>query len=250
MGATSQSVPPAPPETPPSSAAYGTRGWYIDETVVVAFAIFGVVGAVFLPLRYNIPPIITAYLMATGLAALAYRFLGGVQGTTLTVGALKLTGALAALVGIATLINNTLVRQMPKPPEVWQVSGQVLDETGKPLSYFDPGDIAIQPSVVQPGIDGKYQVIVTSTPDPYKGNQQQFPALSISHANYSPDIVDLNPGIQNDVSVTRTAQSIVIGAVQLHKLATYAPSQPLQPVAAGLQAPPPAAPAAAPGGQQ
>ncbi len=241
MGATPQS-PPAPPQAPSQSS--GVRGWYIDEIVVVAFAVFGVAGAVFLPLRYNIPPIITAYLMSTGLAALAYRFLGGVQGSSLTVGALKLSGALAALVGIASLINHTLVSELPKPHEVWQVTGQVLDETGKPLSYFDPGDIAIQPSVIRPGIEGKYQVTVTSWPD-INGNQQ-LPALSISHAAYSPVVIDLNSGTQNAETVTRNGQSIAISPVQLQKLVSYAPTQPLQPVAAGLQAPPTTPAAAAP----
>ena len=242
MGTTPPSASTASPETPDRSAASGTRGWYIDENVVVAFAVFGVAGAVFLPLHNSIPPIITAYLLATGLAALAYRFLGGVQGSALAVGTLKLGGSLAALVGIATLINNTLVNQIPKPHEVWQVSGQVVDEAGKPLTYFDPGDIAIKPSVVHPGIEGKYQVTVTSGPD-INGNQQ-FPTLSIYHATYGPEAIDLNPGSQNDVSVTRNGQSIVIGRVQLHKLDSYAPSQALRPVAAGLQAPPTTAPTA------
>lgn len=228
MGAAPQSVPPVPAKSRPPAGGHGKRGWYIDELVVAAFAIFGVAGAVFLPLRYNIPPITTSYLLATGLAALAYRFLGGIPGTSLTVGALKLGGALAALVGIATLVNNSLVNQIPKPREVWQVSGQVVDDQGKPIPYFDPGDIAIQPSVVHPGILGKFQVTVTSWPD-INGNPQ-FPTLSISHATFGSDLIDLNLNAQNDVSVTRKGQSIVIGRIQLHKLANYSPTQTLTPV--------------------
>jgi hypothetical protein len=236
MGATPQPVPTAPPETPAPPAVPGKRNWYIDEIVVVAFAVFGVAGAVFLPLHYSIPPIITAYLLATGLAALAYRFLGGIQGSSIAVGVVKLGGSLGALAAVATLINSALVNQLPKPYEVWQVSGEVVDEAGKPWASFDPGDIAIQPSVVYTGIAGDYRVTITSSPD-INGNQQ-FPKLSIGHADYSSDAIDLNPGSQNDVSVTRNGQSLVIGRVQLHKLATYSPSQPLQPVAAGLEAPP------------
>lgn len=227
MGTTSNSAPPAPAKPRARTTGSGGRNWYLDEIVVVAFAVFGVAGAVFLPLRYNVPPITTSYLLATGLAALAYRFLGGIGGASLTVGALKLGGALAALVGIATLINNALVGQIPKPHEVWQVSGQVVDDQGKPIPYFDPGDIAIQPSELHPGIEGKYVVTVTSWPD-INGNPQ-FPTLSVSHATFGSDQVDLNPNAQNDVSVTRNGQSISIGRIQLHKLATYNPTQALTP---------------------
>jgi len=80
--------------------------------VVAAFAFLGVGGSVFLPLRFHIPPIIISFLMATGLAALAYRFLGGIPGASIAIGALKLTGALAALVGIALVINRDLVNQV------------------------------------------------------------------------------------------------------------------------------------------
>jgi hypothetical protein len=236
MATSTQPSPSAPPETSPAESAGGKRNWYIDEIIVALFAFLGVGGAVFLPLRYPIPPITTSFLLATGLAALTYRFLGGIQGASFTIGSLKLGGALAALVGIAMLINNTLVKQIPKPHQVWQVSGQVVDSTGAPLPYFDPGDIAIQPSVVDTGMQATYQITVTSSPD-INGNQQ-LPTVAISHASFSPEIVNLNPGAQNNVSVTRTGQSIVIGQVKLQKLATYAPTQPLTPVAAGLQAPP------------
>ena len=239
MGTSTQSAPPAPAETAAPAAAPGSRNWYVDEIVVAAFAIFGVAGAVFLPLRYPIPPITTSFLLATGLAALAYRFLGGIPGASVTVGALKLGGALAALVGIALIVNNALSRQLPQPHEVWQVSGQVVDDQGNPIPYFDPSDISIQPSTIHPGLEGKFQLTVTSWPD-INGNPQ-FPILSVSHASYRSDLIDLNLDAKNDVSVTRTGQSIVVGAVQLHKLASYNPTQTLTPVppAAGTATPTP-----------
>ncbi len=227
MGTTSNSAPPAPAK-PRARAAAGGRHWYIDEIVVAAFAFLGVGGAVFLPLRYTIPPITTSFLLATGLAALTYRFLGGIQGASFSVGSLKLGGALAALVGIALLINNSLVGQIPKPHEVWQVSGQVLDDQGNPIQVFDPGDIAINPATIHTGLDGKFELTITSWPD-INGNQQ-FPTLSVSHAPFKYDMIDLNPGAKNDVSVTRDGQSIVLGAVQLHPQSDYLPTQPPKPV--------------------
>lgn len=84
----------------------------LDDIVVLVFALLGFVGAIFLPTRFNLPPIVISFLLATGLAALAYRYLGGIPGTSLAVGALKLGGALAALVGIALLINSYYVDQV------------------------------------------------------------------------------------------------------------------------------------------
>lgn len=85
----------------------------LDEVIVTAFAFLGFAGALFLPLKYRIPPIMLGILAATGIAALTYRFLGGVSGTSLQVGALKATGALAALLGVAIVVNSYLVPQMP-----------------------------------------------------------------------------------------------------------------------------------------
>lgn len=228
MGTTSNPVPPAPAKPRARAATTGGRTWYIDEIVVAAFAIFGVAGGVFLPLRYDIPPITTSFLLATGLAALAYRFLGGIPGTSLTVGALKLGGALAALVGIALIINNYMVGQLPKPHEVWQVSGQVLDPQGNPIEVFEPGDIAVSPATIHTGIDGKFQLTVTSWPD-INGNQQ-LPSITVSHAPYKYENVDLNPGAKNDVTVTPNGQSIVIAPIKLESQSEYVSTQPAQPV--------------------
>ena len=100
-GARRRSAAPSPPPA--------RRSWYMDEIVVSAFAFFGVGGGVLLPLFYGydkIPPITASFLLATGLAALTYRYLGGIEGASFTVGALKLGGALAALGGVAMIINN------------------------------------------------------------------------------------------------------------------------------------------------
>lgn len=224
MGTTRQSVPP-PATVPRTPGRSGARHWYIDEIIVASFAFLGVGGAVFLPLYNSIPPITTSFLLATGLAALTYRFLGGIQGASFTVGSLKLGGALAALVGIAMLIDNSLVKQLAAQPQhvVWQVQGQVLDGQGNPIQVFAPGDIAINPATIHTGLDGRFQLTVTSWPD-INGNQQ-FPTLAISHAPYKSDTIDLNPDAKNDVSVTRKGQSIVLGPIQLHPLSNYVSTQ-------------------------
>jgi len=89
-----------------------TRKWTPDDSVALVFAFIGFVGGVLLLLYYKAPPIVVSFFLATGVAALVYKFLGGIQGATLKVGALKLGGVLAAIIGIALLINRILVPQV------------------------------------------------------------------------------------------------------------------------------------------
>lgn len=83
----------------------------LDHIVVIFFALLGFVGSVIL-YRTNGPPIMTAFFLATGVAALVYGFLGGVQQATFVWGALKLSGTLAALVGVAVGVNYYLQKQL------------------------------------------------------------------------------------------------------------------------------------------
>jgi hypothetical protein len=54
------------------------------------------------------PPVVVSIFLSAGITALVYRFLGGIQGATVSVGALKLGGTIAALVGIAFWVNGRL----------------------------------------------------------------------------------------------------------------------------------------------
>lgn len=96
----------------------GVPGWLrrqltSDDIVVLIFALLGFAGSVALVLFTSVPAIIASFWMATGIAGLAYRYLGGIQIASFTVGALRLGGAIAALVGIALLIDACLVRELP-----------------------------------------------------------------------------------------------------------------------------------------
>jgi hypothetical protein len=247
MDAPTQPVLPAR-ETP--SVAVRSR---IDEIVIVLFAFMGVGGAVFLPLRFHIPPITTSFLLATGLAALTYRFLGGIQGTSLGVGSLKLTGVLAALVGIAMIVNHALSSQTattttPVPPifQVWQVTGQILDENGNPFTLHSYDDISINPQN-PPSIapDGSFTINVASSPD--ANGAPKLPELDLSHNNYRPANISLeNFDLQNtggaaatgptelpvgapygQVTVNHTGNIIQLNQIKLQPDARYNPTQPL-----------------------
>jgi hypothetical protein len=124
-----------------------SRTWYIDEIVVAAFAFLGFGGAVFLPLKFgfnNVPPVVVSFLLATGLAALAYRYLGGIPSASFSIGALKLSGALAALVGIALLINSQLLPQTSV--QVWYLRGKIMDHKKDGLSSLADSDFSVFPA--------------------------------------------------------------------------------------------------------
>jgi hypothetical protein len=214
-----------------------SRHWYLDELIVAAFAFLGLAGGVFLPLRYPVPPITTSFLLATGLAALAYRYLGGIQSATFSVGALKLGGALAALVGIAMLINQTLAKQT-RGLEVYEVSGQIVGDGGQPIQPLDLKDIAVNPALYQELPDGKFRLDVHTTNG--VSGKPEMPLLLFSHDGYDSHYVDLNPKATNDVKVTRDGQQIYLAPVVLHR-----PTQPYQPNVTAQ----PIAPAAQNGGQ-
>ena len=76
------------------------------------FAAAGLFGGAYFHLRTDAKPIVVAIFIATGIAALVYRFLGGITDTTFTIKSLKLGGTMAALLGSAFAINSALERQM------------------------------------------------------------------------------------------------------------------------------------------
>ena len=58
------------------------------------------------------PPMLLSILLGIAVAALTYRYLGGSQGSVFSVGALKIVGSAALLIGTAYLANSGLTQQM------------------------------------------------------------------------------------------------------------------------------------------
>ena len=79
-----------------------------EDLVAVLFAAAGLFGGAYFHLRTDAKPIVVAIFIATGIAALVYRFLGGITDTTFTIKSLKLGGTMAALLGSAFAINSAL----------------------------------------------------------------------------------------------------------------------------------------------
>ena len=231
MGDLNAAVPGVKRKAPITGPLAPHRSWYADEIVVSAFAFFGVGGGVMLPLLYGfdkIPPITASFLLATGLAALTYRYLGGIEGASFSVGALKLGGALAALVGIATLINHSLapwVRPPVQPPpayQIWTVTGQVTDASGNPIDPLTPTDVSLSPPQSQLFRGGNFKMDFYIMPS---NTISPFPTLYVSHDGYETDPIDLNPNATtNDVQTTRSDQTIKINAIKLKPQEQYHPS--------------------------
>ncbi len=83
-----------------------------EDKVILGVLVLGFVGAPILHLTSQTPPILVSILVGSAVAALVYRFLGGISGdVTFVIGGLKLTGTLAALVGVTFLVNHALELQ-------------------------------------------------------------------------------------------------------------------------------------------
>jgi hypothetical protein len=229
---------PAPSAQEEEQASSLPRPWSTDDTIVVLFALLGLVGGVILPvLLPSAPPITTSFLLATGLAALTYRFLGGIQASSVTVGALKLGGSLAALVGVAMLINQNMVNQINQTAQTeldkanqkiklqqlqqqaaqlqraYEVKGFVNDERGQPalLSQrnfsLSPENFYYDPS------GGQFRISFTTGTD--LDLQKTFPTLNICDGSLSKSI-DLDPAAtKNVVPMNRAGAEIDVGTIQL-----------------------------------
>jgi hypothetical protein len=77
-----------------------------EDRVVICFSLLGLLGSVaFYFLR--MPSIIISIFLSAGITALVYRFLGGIKDASFGIGALKLGGTIAVLIGVAYWIDST-----------------------------------------------------------------------------------------------------------------------------------------------
>ncbi len=86
-----------------------------QDIVITGIVVLGLVGSAIIWIL-KVPPIIVSFFLATGVASLVYRFLGGIKETTFTIGTLKwgtfrFTGSIGALIGCALLVNGILEQQ-------------------------------------------------------------------------------------------------------------------------------------------
>ena len=92
------------------SSAPSGRGLCPEDVVIIVVVGIGFVGSVII-YGLDLPPIMVAIFLATGVASLVYRFLGGIQSATFNIGPVKLAGTIAALISCAWFINTQLEQQ-------------------------------------------------------------------------------------------------------------------------------------------
>ena len=91
-----------------------------EDWVVITLVLIGLLGG--LGAAYmKMQPVLVAVLLALGISAAIFRFLGGVEGASLKTGTLRLGGSAAVFLAIAWFVNENLVVQTEiKPsPETW-----------------------------------------------------------------------------------------------------------------------------------
>lgn len=91
-----------------------------EDWVVITLVLIGLLGGLGAA-HMKIQPVLVAVLIALGIAAAIFRFLGGVEGASLTTGTLRLGGSAAVFLVIAWFVNENLVVQteIRPSPETW-----------------------------------------------------------------------------------------------------------------------------------
>ena len=98
-------------------ASKKNRALSAEDYIILTVIIIGLLGPIVMFgtwQAYGIyfPPTLIAVFLGIAVAALLYRFLGGVHDATFAVGALKVTGSAAVLAGVAWWSNGELQEQM------------------------------------------------------------------------------------------------------------------------------------------
>lgn len=110
----------------------------LDDVVMILFAFGGLAGAVVLDMTQNASPLIVAILASTALAALLYRFLGGIRATdSFAVGGLKVGGSAAVLIGAILVLNPVFAQQFEQRGFLRKISRVTL--VGSWKSQYAPG---------------------------------------------------------------------------------------------------------------
>ncbi len=167
-------------------------------------------------------PIIPAFLLFKALPSSA-KVSGPFQGLQV-----KLGGAFAGYFAVLLLITYTHGVWAPPPVyQVWEVSGQVTDDRGNAIQPLDIRDFELAPPTFQANMGGTFKLTFSTMPAP-AGGGIEYPNLIISHPNFEPAVIPLEPSALKDIAQSlglvrdEGTRRITIKHVALHKLPTYA----------------------------
>lgn len=120
------------------------------------------------------PPMLVSILLGIGTAALTYRYLGGTRGSEFQVGALKVAGSAAMLLGTAAFTNWGLAEQMtkdhgPRSISALEAKNRALREEAEHSEQTIRDLQAELESQTQVTQEGLLQRVAELTPDSFAG---------------------------------------------------------------------------------
>jgi hypothetical protein len=178
-------------------------------------------------------PIVPAYFLFKALPSSA-SVTGPLQGLQV-----KLGGAFAGYFAVLLVVTYTHPIWAPAPVyQVWEVSGQVTDDTGTAIQPLDIKDFELQPPTFQANRGGTFKLAFSTVPAP-AGGGIEYPNLTISHPNFAPVVIPLEPSAMKELGKSlglvrdEGTRRITINHIALHKLPAYTAAGP--PPASGPQ---------------
>jgi hypothetical protein len=162
-------------------------------------------------------PVLPAFLLFKALPSTA-MVSGPLQGFTVNLG-----GAFAGYFAVVVLViaSHNILFPRPQPYQVWELSGTVTDENGNPIQPLAATDVVFDPPLYQPDLGGAFSVTFPTIPAP--GGGTTYPKLFISHSEYKPLPIDLDPKVVSIDGVSgmerdKAAHKITIKRISLQKL--------------------------------
>lgn len=185
-----------------SSASSG-RGLCPEDVVIIVVVAIGFVGSVIIYVL-NLASIMVAVFLATGVASLVYRFLGGIQGATFNIGPVKLAGTIAALIGCAYFINMELKCDLSKVTDWFAVDAK--DRKGTPVQVELDG---VKGSIKKPkpGLLANEPLDIRHEPNPFTIAPKADPDFVLGHVK----VDDLREISLFDTVMTREDKFCVTG---------------------------------------
>lgn len=167
-------------------------------------------------------PIVPSYLLFKVLPSTAIVN-GPLHGLKINLG-----GAFAGYFSLVVLILCTHKMWQFHPPayQLWELQGQITDDTGAAIQPLDSTDVQLTPPTFRANPDGTFNLTFSTTPTP-AGGGVDYPNLIVSHANFEQRTISLDPLMLRrsasdlHVETDKAKQRITIGRIALQKLPAY-----------------------------
>jgi hypothetical protein len=161
---------------------------------------------------------------------------------------IKLGGSFGGYFILVVLILSQLakLKEIAAPqPQVWRVTGTVLDGRGQPVEPFGANDVSFDPYIIKQDRRGTFTATFAATPK-LSGNGFDFPTLSLSHEAEYANPIQLSQKTDEQISRDEQNHTIQLKPIRLsnpaggeYQAAGAAPelTQPASPTSGGQHEP-------------